>query len=173
MKTKAQISFAVTTKLNSAFAEQRLCFRCTDSTARIVQSLYFLNPKFQASSHLLWLYSPVCVGPGRKPRRPVLIYFSRDIPVGKQNSPRCDAAFCIFKPGEDSVPYISYCALKHRLWVLVRKPQLGDSQVRKSAICCRVLQTATQLSWIRILWSLLPCKSIKMCCKHSIRRVPI
>ena len=38
---------------------------------RIVQSLYFLNPRFQASSHLLWLYSLVCVGPGRKPRRPV------------------------------------------------------------------------------------------------------
>ena len=38
---------------------------------RIVQSLYFLNPKFQASSHLVWLYSLVCVGPGRKPRRPV------------------------------------------------------------------------------------------------------
>ena len=37
----------------------------------IVQSLYFLNQKFQASSHLLWLYSPVCVGPGRIPRRPV------------------------------------------------------------------------------------------------------
>ena len=36
---------------------------------RIVQSLYFLNPKFQASSHLLWLYSPVCVGPGRNPRK--------------------------------------------------------------------------------------------------------
>ena len=33
---------------------------------RIVQSLYFLNPKFQASSHLLWLHSPVCVGPGKK-----------------------------------------------------------------------------------------------------------
>ena len=33
---------------------------------RIVQSLYFLNAKFQASSHLQWLYSPVCVGPGRK-----------------------------------------------------------------------------------------------------------
>ena len=28
----------------------------------IVQSLYLLNPKFQASNHLLWLYSPVCVG---------------------------------------------------------------------------------------------------------------
>ena len=38
---------------------------------RKVQSLYFLNPKFQASGHLLWLYSPVCNGPGRKPRRPV------------------------------------------------------------------------------------------------------
>ena len=31
----------------------------------------FPNPKFLVSSHLLWLYSPVCVGPGRKPRRPV------------------------------------------------------------------------------------------------------
>ena len=30
-----------------------------------------LNPKIQASSHILWQYSPVCVGPGRKPLRPV------------------------------------------------------------------------------------------------------
>ena len=37
----------------------------------IVQPLYFLNPKFQASSHLIWLYSLVCIGPGTKPRRPV------------------------------------------------------------------------------------------------------
>ena len=56
-----QISFAVTAKLISAFV----------FATWIVQSLYFLNPKFQASSHLLWLYSPVCVGPGRKPRRQV------------------------------------------------------------------------------------------------------
>ena len=60
-KTKAQISFAVTAKLISAFV----------FTTRIVQFLYFLNPLFQASSYILWLYSPVCVGPGRKPRRPV------------------------------------------------------------------------------------------------------
>ena len=46
--------------------DQRLCFRYTDSTIPLL-----LNPKFQASSHLLWSYSPVCVGPGRKPRRPV------------------------------------------------------------------------------------------------------
>ena len=42
--------------------DQRLCF-CN----QIVQSLYVLNPKFQASSHLLWLCSLVCVGPGLKP----------------------------------------------------------------------------------------------------------
>ena len=52
---------AVTAQLISAFV----------FAIRIVKSLYYLNPKFQASSHLLWLYSPVCVGPGRKPRRPV------------------------------------------------------------------------------------------------------
>ena len=32
----------------------------------IVQSLYCLNPKFQASGDLLWLYSPVYVRPVRK-----------------------------------------------------------------------------------------------------------
>ena len=63
-KTKTQISFAVTAKLISAFV----------FATRIVQPLYFLNTKFQASSHLVWSYSLVCVGPGQKPRRPV---FSR------------------------------------------------------------------------------------------------
>ena len=52
---------AVTAKLISAFV----------FATRIVQSLYFITAKFKASSHLLWLYSPVYVGPGRKPRRPV------------------------------------------------------------------------------------------------------
>ena len=33
----------------------------------IVQYLYFLNTKFQASSHLQWLYSLVWVRPGQKP----------------------------------------------------------------------------------------------------------
>ena len=60
-KTKAQISFAVTAKLISAFV----------FATRIVQFLFYLNPKFQASSSFLSLYRPVCVGPGRKPRRPV------------------------------------------------------------------------------------------------------
>ena len=51
----------VTAKLISAFV----------FATRIVQSLFYLNPKFQVSSHLLWLYIPVCVRPGRKPQRPV------------------------------------------------------------------------------------------------------
>ena len=38
---------------------------------KIVHSQYFLHPKFQASSDILWSYSPVCVDPGRKPRRQI------------------------------------------------------------------------------------------------------
>ena len=53
--------FAATAKLISAFV----------FAARIAKSLYFLNQEFQVSNNLLWLYSPVCVGPGRKPLRPV------------------------------------------------------------------------------------------------------
>ena len=48
---------ADTAKLISAFV----------FATRIVHFLFFLNPKFNASSHLLCLYSPVCVGPVRKP----------------------------------------------------------------------------------------------------------
>ena len=48
---------AVTAKLISAFV----------FATRIVQFLFYLNPKFQASSSFLCLYWPVCVGPVRKP----------------------------------------------------------------------------------------------------------
>ena len=41
-------------------ADQRLCFRFSNST-------FPLLLKFQASSSFLCLYSPVCVGPVRKP----------------------------------------------------------------------------------------------------------
>ena len=39
----------------------------------ILPSLYYHNPKFLASSHIMCLYSPVCVGTGRKPRSPVFL----------------------------------------------------------------------------------------------------
>ena len=73
-KTKPQISCAVTAQLISAFV----------FATWIVQSLYFLYPKFRVSSYLLWLYSPVCVGPGRKPRRPV---FWRRGSIGIRTAP--------------------------------------------------------------------------------------
>ena len=60
-KQRCRSALAVTVKLISAFV----------FATQLEQSLYYLNPKFKASSHLLWLYSLVCVGPGWKPRRPV------------------------------------------------------------------------------------------------------
>ena len=50
-KTKTQISFAVTANRISTFV----------FATRILQSLFYLNPKSQDSSHLLWLYSLVRV----------------------------------------------------------------------------------------------------------------
>ena len=56
-ETKAQISFAVTAKLISAFV----------FATRIEQFLFDLYPKIKASSYFLCLYSPVYVGPVWKP----------------------------------------------------------------------------------------------------------
>ena len=50
-------SFVVTAKLISAFV----------FATRIVQFLFYLNLKFQASSCFLCLYRPVCAGPVRRP----------------------------------------------------------------------------------------------------------
>ena len=49
-------SCAVTAQLICAFV----------FAAQIVQFLFYLHPKFQASSHFLWLYSLVCVRPVQK-----------------------------------------------------------------------------------------------------------
>ena len=51
-------------------ADRRLCFRYIDSTIPLLP----IKSKFQASNHLLLLYSPVCVGHGLKPKGQV---FSR------------------------------------------------------------------------------------------------
>ena len=42
---------------------------------------YFLDTKFQASSYLLWLYSPVSDGPGQKPRRQVFSHCGSNKPL--------------------------------------------------------------------------------------------
>ena len=63
-KPRRRSALRVTMKLISDFV----------FATRIVQSLYFLNPKFQTFSHFLRLYSPVCVRPGRKPQSPVFSF---------------------------------------------------------------------------------------------------
>ena len=51
-------------------ADQCLCFRYTDSTMPTLLISKIL--KF----YLLWMYRSDCVGPGRKPRRPVFSHCS-------------------------------------------------------------------------------------------------
>ena len=63
-KTKTQISCAVTAQLICAFV----------FAVQIVLFLFYIYPKFQASSFMLSLYSLVCVGPGRKPKLLVFSY---------------------------------------------------------------------------------------------------
>ena len=55
----------VTAKLISAFV----------FATRIVQFIFYLNPKFQASTSFLCLYRSVCVGPVRKPH----CWFSHEV----------------------------------------------------------------------------------------------
>ena len=50
--------------------DQRLYFRYIDTI-----SLFFLNQKYQTSSHLLRVYSPVCFGPDRKPGKQVFTLY--------------------------------------------------------------------------------------------------
>ena len=57
MRKQAQISCAVTAQLISTFV----------FATRKEQFLFVLNPKFQAFSLFLRMYSLVCVRPGRKP----------------------------------------------------------------------------------------------------------
>ena len=86
-------------------ADQRLCFRYIDSTIPLLSKY-----EISSISHLLWLYSPVCVGPGRKPRRPVfaqrgsfILVFTRCIiskknnnsATKKKNSPAGKATFAV------------------------------------------------------------------------------
>ena len=47
-------------------ADQLRGNREADFATWIVQFLFYLNPKFQASISFLCLYRPVCVGPVRK-----------------------------------------------------------------------------------------------------------
>ena len=66
-------AYAVTAKLISAFV----------FATHIVQSLYFLNKNLRTLA-ILWLYSLVCVGPGREPRRLVISKRGSHYTVGQK-----------------------------------------------------------------------------------------
>ena len=92
-----QISCAVTAQLISVFV----------FAMRIVQSLYYLNPKFQASSHLLSLYNPVCVGPGRKSRRPVFLLAAHILSGNNTRVTTSSSAHFLFPCSIIKIQYIS------------------------------------------------------------------
>ena len=53
-----------------AYAKTKTQISCSFVFAtKLVQYLYFQDPKVQTSRYLLWLYTPVCVGPGWKLRK--------------------------------------------------------------------------------------------------------
>ena len=62
-------NFYICEKLSRRPAVQLLIstFVFTSLTSKIVQFVYLLNPKFQASSLFLLQYRPVCVGPAWTP----------------------------------------------------------------------------------------------------------
>ena len=92
--------------------DQHRCFRYMDSTISL-----FLNPKFQASSHLLCLYSSVCVEPGRKPRRPVFLHRS---------------SFYLGKYWHLHYPHILSCIVKSVSWILDQLPLKRDCHGTKN-----------------------------------------
>ena len=61
---------------------------------QIVQSLFFLNSKFLASSLFLSLYRLVCVGPGQKPK---LLVFSREGSCIYGNLPRKSVKILLYR----------------------------------------------------------------------------
>ena len=121
-KTKAQISFAVTAKLISAFV----------FATWIAQFIYFLKSKFPVSSRLLCLYSPVCVGPVWKPH----CWFSHEaahfqiVGVWSQLI-MLDFILSVIHPSQGHMSHV------------VRKPDFAGAKT-KAQISCAV--TAKQIS---------------------------
>ena len=104
-------------------ADQRLCFRAK----RVVQSLYFLNAKFHASSCFLLLHRPVCVGPVRKPLCCVF-------PRGGSNVPavRIDHGSGSLPVRHSTGQAIAFTSGKH---VLEKYTRLNPTSTSKTGVC--------------------------------------
>ena len=132
MKTKTQISFAVTAKLISVlfFATQ------------IVQSLYF-----KPLAVFCGVYRPVCVGPGRKSRRPVFSqrgsnysdYFGRAYRLYVRGLLRCQPTCCKIL-NEPLVRKPAFCICKNK-----DADQLRGNHEADQRLCFRYLDSTIPL----------------------------
>ena len=87
-------------------ADQRLCFRYIDRKIAL-----FLNTKSQASSHLLWLCSPVCVGPGQKPRfsqKEAQIVSAQTKVIETDTNNKYKSQLCSCKSSDNINPLVTY-----------------------------------------------------------------
>ena len=96
-------------------ADQRLCFRCTNSTILKL-------PKSEISSHLLWLNRLVSVGPGRKSRKPVGSYEKHfDVFIVLLPMINCCCCTCINQMGGVNLSMRRMCGFEMKnngLWAL-------------------------------------------------------
>ena len=86
---------------------------------RILHFLLYLNPKFQASSSFLCLYSPVCVGPVRKPH----CWFSHEaahmVPIKKSLNDHDEAHQRIVLSGINGIMHLwkSILVFTQSIWI--------------------------------------------------------
>ena len=91
---------------------------------RIVQSLYFLNPKFPASSYLLCLYSLVCLRPVRRP----LGILMKQLIFLRKAYLQCYGLKCIRM---NNVIYIFKASICYRYFCYMKSHLLNHFNVRK------------------------------------------
>ena len=129
-KQRRRSASRVTAKLISAFV----------FASRIVQFLFYLNLKFQASSSFLCLYSSVCVGPVRKPH----CWFSQEAAqmLLPGNLVLCMTVGCLRQQAMDLLGNSGY-ALK--LYLLTPIPYLHTSYLREG--------TTTRIAEQEKLWN--------------------
>ena len=117
-------------------------------TTWIVQFLYFLNPKFQASCHLLELYSLVSVIPHWKPQRQVFsqccsykFQILSPSKQGRQISRSCLQLMKV-KYSIHIVHLVTYCntEAKNKMSLVMRKPVFGVSDLVRHKSGCTTTQ---------------------------------
>ena len=130
-------------------ADQRLCFHYSDSTISLLL-LFYLNPNFQAASFLLRQYRPVCVGPGRKPRRPVFSHHGSYVRGKAAMSKKSHYIMLAFWHFQDALLFCLTKSIYINLSHVKRKPvfRVSDTVLHKPA--CIVAKEGNKLELLII-----------------------